>query len=449
MARSGSTLLRFILDAHPDLACPPETNIPALCAQLAVVCSLIEGAPLSANRGDVPPEIPAAAIAGVRQTVDMITAPYVARRGKTMFCDKSLGTARYAGLLLRAWPDAKFICLYRHPMDMIRSGLDACPWGLNGYGFDQYTAESPGNAVLALSRYWLDNATAIASVEEQHPGNCIRIRYEDLVEAPEELAQQLFGFIGVAPVQGITDRCFSPERQRFGPGDHKIWNTSKVVRDSVGSGQSIPPGLIPPPLIQPMNKLLDRLGYIHVDVEWGTQGTPADPRLPSTVRHRLPVPGPVDGSQAPQGARLLPQRLQAGLARIDDSFAIRWPSCAGDRFLAISRPQSAAYADGGQQWLTDLTRRKLSVAPGAEDEEADWTILGTPAAWQAVLLGELNFSVALRRCDLRYCDTGDAGPLALQTRLAMLAELLDLTSWKEPATAGKQGPLTAAAAASP
>ena len=34
-ARSGSTLLRFVLDAHPDLACPPETNVPALCGQLA------------------------------------------------------------------------------------------------------------------------------------------------------------------------------------------------------------------------------------------------------------------------------------------------------------------------------------------------------------------------------------------------------------------------------
>jgi len=30
--RSGSTLLRFLLDAHPDLACPPETNLPSLCA---------------------------------------------------------------------------------------------------------------------------------------------------------------------------------------------------------------------------------------------------------------------------------------------------------------------------------------------------------------------------------------------------------------------------------
>jgi hypothetical protein len=81
MGRSGSTLLRLILDTHPDLACPPETNIPALCSQLAVVWSLIEGAPLSLQRGDAPPVIPDAAIAGIRQTMDLMTAPYLARRG--------------------------------------------------------------------------------------------------------------------------------------------------------------------------------------------------------------------------------------------------------------------------------------------------------------------------------------------------------------------------------
>jgi hypothetical protein len=37
MGRTGSTLLRFLLDAHPDLACPPETNVSALCGQLANV----------------------------------------------------------------------------------------------------------------------------------------------------------------------------------------------------------------------------------------------------------------------------------------------------------------------------------------------------------------------------------------------------------------------------
>lgn len=29
--RSGSTLLRFLLDAHPDLVCRPENGLPDLC----------------------------------------------------------------------------------------------------------------------------------------------------------------------------------------------------------------------------------------------------------------------------------------------------------------------------------------------------------------------------------------------------------------------------------
>ena len=47
--RSGSTLLRFLLDAHPDLACPPETNVATLCAHLASVWSLLAGAPIPAD----------------------------------------------------------------------------------------------------------------------------------------------------------------------------------------------------------------------------------------------------------------------------------------------------------------------------------------------------------------------------------------------------------------
>src|ERR1700735_5763140 len=128
MGRSGSTLLRFILDGHPDLACPPETSLPALCGQLAVVWSLIEGAPLSQERGDTPPEIPESATMGLRQQIDLMFGSYLGRRGKNRFCDKSLSSARFADLLLRVYPSAKFICLYRHPMDMIGSGIEACPW---------------------------------------------------------------------------------------------------------------------------------------------------------------------------------------------------------------------------------------------------------------------------------------------------------------------------------
>ena len=128
-------MLRFLLDAHPELACPPETNLPGLCVQLATVWSLIEGAPL----------------------------------------------------LARVYPQARFVCMYRHPMDVIASGVEACPWGLGGYGFDPYIAATPGNVVIA---------------------------------------------------PGISKACFSAERERFGPADYKIWYTSQLMPVSASSASS-------------------------------------------------------------------------------------------------------------------------------------------------------------------------------------------------------------------
>jgi protein-tyrosine sulfotransferase len=433
MGRSGSTLLRFLLDAHPDLACPPETSLPSLCGQLAVVWSLIEGAPLSRNRGDAPPQVPDGAVAGIRHMVDMMTGSYLARRAKRRFCDKSLGSARFAGLLLRVYPEAKFICLYRHPMDMIRSGIEACPWGLNGYGFDQYIGVSPGNEVHALARYWLDNASPIAAFEEEHPDRCHRVRYEDLVTDPERAAREVYEFIGVPDVPGITRDCFSPERERFGPADYKIWATSEITADSVGKGESIPAGLIPPPVTEAINELMGKLGYRAIDEEWGTPGMPADPRLPETVpdaRERRPTVGgetaASDGAVAGTG---LAERLRAGLGQAGDRLADRWQEVAVGRFLVVIRAPGTGGGESG--WLVDLDARTVTVADDgdADPDDADWNILGSPETWDAVLSGRVNLHVALRRCDLRYCSAGEDVPFDADARIAMLVDLLGFSSW--------------------
>jgi hypothetical protein len=427
MGRSGSTLLRFLLDAHPELACPPETSLPALCAQLAVVWSLIEGAPLSGNRGDAPPQVPDAAVAGIRHMVDMMTGSYLARKGKRRFCDKSLGSARFADLLLRVYPGAKFICLYRHPMDMIRSGIEACPWGLNGYGFDQYIGVSPGNEVHALSRYWLDNATPIAAIEEQHPDRCHRVRYEDMVTDPERAAREIYTFIGVPEVPGITRTCFTADRERFGPADYKIWATSEITADSVGKGESIPAGLIPPPVTEAINGLMSRLGYRPVDEEWGTPGMPADPRLPETIS-RAAEPAPAAGSEI--AAHLgLAERLRAGLEQAGDRFAGRWEPLAAGTFLVVARTPGTGGGESG--WLVDLDARTVTAAGDGDagPGDAGWNILGSPETWDAVLSGRVNLHVAMRRCDLRYCSAGEDGPFDADTRIAMLVELLGFSSW--------------------
>src|SRR5258708_24830877 len=85
-SRSGSTLLRFVLDAHPDLACPPELKMPNVLAQLARLWSATDAlGGTAAQNGST--GISDAAAAGIRQTMDLMIGPYLPSRGKKRYCD--------------------------------------------------------------------------------------------------------------------------------------------------------------------------------------------------------------------------------------------------------------------------------------------------------------------------------------------------------------------------
>jgi hypothetical protein len=278
--RSGSTLLRFLLDSHPVLACPAETKIPGLCGMLAPAWSLVEDVPVADGSGEgspatAPPEV----LAGLRQSFDPLIAACLARTGKKRFCDKSLGAASYAGLLRQVWPQAQFISLYRHPMDVIASGIEACPYGLDGYGFEPYEPRFPGNRVAAIAQYWLDYTQAIAGAQRRFGPACLPVRYEDLVADPEGQARRVFDFLGVAAVPGITESMFSDAHQQAGQADHKIWKTTRVSADSVGRGWDIPASMIPAPMLAAVNAGATRLGYLPVTPDWGKGDRPDDLRV--------------------------------------------------------------------------------------------------------------------------------------------------------------------------
>jgi hypothetical protein len=440
-ARSGSTLLRFILDAHPDLACPPETSLPPLCAQLATVWSLIEGAPLSMDRDDTPPEVPQAAIAGIRYTMDMMLGAYLKRRGKRRYCDKSLGSARYADLLLRVYPNAKFICLYRHPMDMIASGLEACPWGLKGYGFEAYGSETPANSVLALARYWLDNTTSVLAAEKNYPGKCMRIRYEDLASDPDGTMSRVFQFLDLSPIPSISSACFSAERERFGPADHKIWYTSEVNNDSVGRGWSVPIRMLPPTVLSAMNDLAKELNYVPVDGSWGSTAAGTDPR--AEVAGAAVASGPVTVNSSDSSGELTEDSAPAsGAAEAHSSLGGHLRENLTN-FLSVHGGPEAEHLTGsfvlvsGAQgpneasefWLVNLDERSVILTDESAQENSDWDMVGSASVWQRVLSGELNFSTAMRSNQLRYCEESPSGTTITQNRLRILSKLLRLTTW--------------------
>jgi hypothetical protein len=124
---------------------------------------------------------------------------------------------------------------------------------------------------------------------------------------------------------------------------------------------------------------------------------------------------------------VLEQWLRSSLESVGVQVASRWESSAAGKFLVVSR----TVAGGGEaQWVVDVTAGTVTPDDG-QDEDVTWSMLGSPEAWQAVKTGRVNLMTALRRSDLRYCATGEDGSVLTQTRVAMLADLLGLSSWEQ------------------
>ena len=410
-SRSGSTLLRVILDSHPRLACPPETGITSACMQLAMTCDALENA--GAASPDDSEALPPAIRAAVRSAVDRAYGHYLTQRGKQRWCDKSLDSFRHAELMAQVYPEAKFVCLFRHCMDVIASGVEACPWGLQQFGFDQFAAQYPGNSVAAVGSYWLSCAQAILAFQGEHPQSCHRVRYEDLVTAPEETVAGILSFLGEQQVPGITRACFDTPHEVNGPADEKLWFTSAVTAGSMGRGVTVPANALPGPVRDPVNQVLTRLGYRPVDDRWNDAAGGTDPRLsPPSAPSPRPVPDDLPGRGAAGAtAALITARLRSQPGHRLREIAGYWPALAGKTIVIGVEDGSRGHAE----------LRQTFPAPSAQDgdgrppdqEMVAATVTASPATWQSLLDGSANVVTELSagriHCVHSSDDHGHAG----------------------------------------
>jgi protein-tyrosine sulfotransferase len=284
-ARSGSTLLRCLLDSHPEIACPGETRMAQLTACLLEVSTQLAATP----SGPAAPRPAAAASLAASDIVSGLIAPYLAQRGKSVWCDKSLFTAEYLDQFVEVFPDARYVCLHRHAMDVIASGLEACRWGFRHYGFDSYVQRSTDNFVDALASYWLERTAAIVSFEESGRAPTYRVHYEHLVSDPEGTLAGLLDFLRVERSSQVVRQMLAEVFVAdHGPGwgDHKMGLTASIGSASVGRGRAIPAILIRPHRRSDMNAVLRALGYAEVTEDWNVSGR-ADPS-PAASANRAP-----------------------------------------------------------------------------------------------------------------------------------------------------------------
>jgi hypothetical protein len=176
-----------------------------------------------------------------------------------VYVDKSLTTVDHLPTVAQCCPDARFVFLYRYPLDMIASGLEASRWGFNAFGFVPFATARPGNFVAALADYWIDRTAKMLAFERTCELPNARIHYELLCDDPVGTLSGLFAFLGVTADETVVERVFRSEHGR-GPGDYKIDFSGSIAIDSIGRGGQLPDNILDTQAVR-IDELLRELGY--------------------------------------------------------------------------------------------------------------------------------------------------------------------------------------------
>jgi protein-tyrosine sulfotransferase len=264
-ARTGSTLMRYIIDAHPEVCSPPEVALGRLCQTLGytLALTLLPGeTPAKEQRQSV-------VSAAIREHVDGIMGAYCLAKGKPRWCDKSTNNLEHLGVIDRVFPDAQFICLHRQCLDVVHSLLELFRYGFPG-SYGHMVVRSPDNLVDAMIDTWNEATTRLLDFEAGHPQSCIRVKYEDLVTDTPAEVQRMFSFLGIAFEPHMLDAVFSTPHDP-GPADLKIQFTSSVLRGRIGKGLQVPRRQISDDRLVKVNAFHEVLGYPAVTREGGPE----------------------------------------------------------------------------------------------------------------------------------------------------------------------------------
>src|ERR1700685_613273 len=191
MPRSGTTLLRLMLDAHPLLAIPPETQfIPDLAryarGSAAEMANVIQSSERWGDFGITSSELGSALIGenahGVSDVLRCFYRLYANDHGKERWGDKTPRYGRYLRLIKQVLPEAHFIHIVRDGRDVWLSHIDTNPWHASTIG--DHAAR------------WVDY---IRTVQRQGAtcGPYLEIRFEDLIGDPAAILAKICSFIGL------------------------------------------------------------------------------------------------------------------------------------------------------------------------------------------------------------------------------------------------------------
>jgi hypothetical protein len=237
-ARSGTTLLKRVLNAHSQIAITKETHwIPILYQQRTgltsedlvteeLITKLLEDWRFS-RLGIGRPELEQLLDSGASMTyarfVSGIFDLYGQGQGKPLVGDKTPIYGLEIDLLHRLWPGAKFVHL-------IRDGRDVC------LSVRNWQRKDGGTGLEENFTTWIEDPVTTAAVwwkwrvrlaqeagQALPPESYHELRYEEFVSHPEETCARLCAFLGVSYDEGMLRFHEGRTRQQPGFSSKRAW----------------------------------------------------------------------------------------------------------------------------------------------------------------------------------------------------------------------------------
>lgn len=240
--RSGSTLLRVLLNSHSQIRAPHEMHLRNLQIRYAKAYTELAMAELGLDPAELE-----------HLLWDRILHRELQRSGKQIVVDKTPGNAAVWERLALAWPEARFIFLIRHPAAVAAS----------------LQAARPDRPVIELIDEVRDYATKVQAARARLEGPTVR--YEDLTARPEQVLRGLCRYLRVR----WEPRMLEYGRQRHGVYRAGIGDWSPAIRTG-----AVQPARPLPELEEIPGELLElsaAWGYLDPD-RAGPAGLLADPR---------------------------------------------------------------------------------------------------------------------------------------------------------------------------
>jgi Sulfotransferase family len=189
-ARSGTTLLRMVLNAHPDVAVPPESRFVVELyrsdeVEVDEFLTELENHPRwrlwDTRIEDVRAQLAGRETTSYSRAIEAAFAAFAQNRNKKRYGDKTPRYVEDMPLLARLWPEAKFVHLVRDGREVALSYADV-PFG--------------PTTVAKAAALWRDRvATGMREGRPLGSRRYLELRYERLLELPQEQVESLCRFL--------------------------------------------------------------------------------------------------------------------------------------------------------------------------------------------------------------------------------------------------------------